>query len=339
MKSILDQIDAFCKVAGILQAPKNMLKQITEWARSIYCGALLPVIDQEIAKLSKKKLFKPTDRIKELFFIRGMCMKYNRPDDTNPQSFFIKLDDTPYFSKLEQMDLEVSHKKVKREPVIQAEFVFNSERAKEIYNGVNWAGLWNGNLFVQKQLIPADKISRDSLLRVLNTISVTVEHELQHLIQEYLKRVKALNEWGGMSPQKTRDTKSVDQFGRKLNDPEKSVDHTLMDVEFYTNLNEVINSFIATVPKFPLRLHKLLFNVWIGRNSIEELEKATAQEFNKEKSMVGRFFGPKSLIDVAPYSLSNIRNARKFFESLQANQFEKYKKAVTELYKAVSQYL
>lgn len=311
MNPIFEQIDYFYKMAAILQAPQYMNKQITQWAYSIYCGAMLPIINKELKTASEEKA-------QELLTIQNICFKYFNPKDSNPQYFPIKLNDIPYFSDLEQLDLEVSFKKALIEPVIKTEFIFNTEKARSIHHE-SWSGLWNGNLLIHHRLLPTKLLTINNLEKMLESIERTVYHELQHLVQEYLQRIKGLKEWGGLPPNKTRDTKQFDHLGNILNQPQKTVEHTLRDVEFYTNLTETIKDFYVVLFKYPTNLRKLLFNVWVGKNSLSELEKADKDIFLETKTYID--------------------NAVHFFDSLKNNQFEKYKKAVAELYKAVDQYL
>ncbi len=337
---LLERIDMFYKMAAILQAPENMVKEITDWAYSVYCGAMLPIIDQEIARLSAKRLqFRFKDRLAELAEVKQVCEQYYRQTDTNPQEFLIKLTDVPYFSKLEQMSLEIAWRKVhKKQPIIKVELVFDPEVAATKHKE-KWEGMWSGtDLLLHQKLMPPDRASKPLLDVVFGRLRGTIRHELQHMVQDYMKRMKALKEWGGLPPGRTRDTKTVDPYGIPLSPgSETPIEHGLRDVEFYTNLADSVGDFKSAAARLPPSTHRALFNTWIDVSSPQDFQKIVLQEINK--SVTQKLFGPKSLVEIMPDVVSHVLTGRRFFVALKTNQFDKYRKAVSEFYKAVQSYL
>lgn len=337
---LLERIDMFYKMAAILQAPENMVRNITSWAYSVYCGAMIPVIDQEIARLSAKRFqFRFKDRLAELAAVREECERYYRPTDTNPQDFLMRLDEVPYFSKLEQMDLEVAWRKVhKKQPAVKVELVLDPEVAATKHEE-KWEGLWSGtDLLLHQKLMPPERISKALLRIILERLRGTIRHELQHMVQDFMKRIKSLKEWGGLPSKRMRDVKTVDPYGRPLSPGgEGSVAHGLRDVEFYTNLADSVDDFKSAAAKLPPNTRRALFNTWIDASSVENFENIVLQEVNK--SITQKLFGPKSLLQLMPDVLSHLLTGRRFFVALKTSQFDKYRKAVSELYKAVQSHL
>jgi hypothetical protein len=320
---LLNKVDSFYRMAAVLQAPKTIVKEMTEWAYSIYCGAMLPIIETRMRELlpEKRKHKKELDR---LAMARAVCMKHYNPDNTNPQYFVLGLEELSYFTPQ-----ELKEKYPDGEPAIEAKFFFDPKEVEAVGRG-NWRGLFNGSIFINYPIMPVKYISDELLGRILAVLSKTVHHEILHMVQLYLKTVKDLQDLGGMPPRKLRE-RAYD-----FTDPSKEeAPHSLQDIEFYTNLNDSVTRFRSVLPKFPATLHKMLFKTWIGQGSLEELERLTMQEYRRDKSLWQKWFGARNLREIMPQDLIYVQTGMDFFGALKAHQPGKYRKAVIEFYKAV----
>ena len=317
-------------MAAMLKAPEEMVKEITAWAQSIYCKTMFPIVEARMQKMLPKR-HKHKEDLKRLAFVRAFCIKRQRSSDENPQYFPLDLYNHPYFTKSE---LEQEHQHY--DNVITATFYFDKTEADKL--STNWRGLFSpdGKLSLYYPIISTQIITAEIMDKVMEILSNAVHHELQHLVQFYMKHIKGLPEIGGLPSKNIRDT-DFDPYGRSKQYQDQM--HGLHDVEFYTVLSNSVSWFRAAMPKFPVSLHRLLFKTWIGEGTVEELERATVQEYHKDKSLLKRLVGARTLKDIMPEILAYLQAARTFFNDLKTQQPGKYKKAVSEFYKAVQSQL
>jgi DNA topoisomerase-1 len=97
---------------------------------------------------------------------------------------------------------------------------------------------------------------------VLYKIETTLKHEVRHVGQDVLRWVKELEEDAGLPSKHIRDV-NVTPYGysKPLN---KNVDHALRDVEFYTDLGDVIRYFIRSNNNTPSKNMREAFLSYIG---------------------------------------------------------------------------
>jgi len=308
--TLISKVDHFYKQAKLLQVPAKLEKQIGDWAVGTYCGALLPN--------------------RNLIFAKAECMKHYSADLTNPQDFIIDLADLHYFTDEDLSKLGLQHS-----ATVRAEFVFDEERAKEVYGECEWTGLWNGNFFIH---VPKpsyiEEITESNIREVVVEIRKAVRHEMQHMVQSYITMLKDLKSKGGLPsaglPAKNIRDEEIDENIIGL------AKYYLQDREFYTLLTDSIEMFKSVVNRFPMSLHKVLFDMWIGRTPYSELEKRFIEEFNKSHSIVPEDQSTEGKLKVLmPQVANSILIGSNLFAHLKRNSPQKYRKAVIEMYKAV----
>lgn len=316
IEALIYRVDAFYKQAALLQVPAKLEKQISDWAVGTYCGSLLRIIDE--ATQTKR----PS---RNLIFAKAECMKHYKANYTNPQDFIIDLDDLHYFGDKDLAKLGIEHS-----ATVRAEFVFNKERAKEIYGEHNWTGLWTGSLYIHvPPPISHEIITQEKIRNIDREIRQAVRHEMQHMVQTYIENLKDLKGRAGLPSKKISD-KDVDERAQGLDQYYKQ------DREFYTLLTDSIERFKMVVGKLPMSLHNLLLDTWIGRTTYAELEKRFMEEFNRSHNTVSEDQSTEGKLRVMmPQVANSILIGSNLFSHLKRNSPQKYRKAVIEMYKAV----
>lgn len=104
-----------------------------------------------------------------------------------------------------------------------------------------------------------------SLPELLQDLTDTAGHELIHMTQQ----IGALSRGGGLAglPPRAVRNKDFDPLGYQWKDPEKGQqEHTLHDIEFYTNLHDILSEYLRISALMPdgLRDHflKLFLGAW-----------------------------------------------------------------------------
>jgi len=108
------------------------------------------------------------------------------------------------------------------------------------------------------------------------------------------------------------------------------------DREFYNLLTDSIERFKMVVNKFPMNLHRMLMDVWIGRASYQELERRFIGEFNRAHNRQSEDDSTEGKLRVMMPQVSNsILIGSNLFHHLKNGSPKKYEKAVSEFFKAV----
>jgi hypothetical protein len=252
-----------------------------------------------------------------------------------------------YFSKEEIAQFELT-----KQIDLQCLFLTSKEKAESYYDKEPFAGLWQSSknrLIVVKELPDINELSyydQNTLTKDLDSIKQIVRHELQHFMQTYIFKIKNLKENGGLPSKKIRN-KDYDPSGYTPKE-EGRLQHSLRDIEFYTDLTDAVDEFKYIVNKFPIRLKKKLFQFVVGNYSYDNF---TTDIFKEMQINNPRSYGTRSEFDISKDSLVKdylslinanfykIESIRGFFQSLKTHQPLKYKKAVTEFYKEVKDLL
>lgn len=128
-------------------------------------------------------------------------------------------------------------------------------------------------------------------------IHQTARHELQHLVQDQIRKLKNMNELGGLPSKKIRNPE-YDLYGNPttINKGKERQDHALRDIEFYTRLSDEVQSFK---------------NRYQYRKDNDKYELA-----KKWTGLIGS-------------------ESSSFFKQLRENAPNKWKKAIKEFFKAI----
>ena len=168
-----------------------------------------------------------------------------------------------------------------------------------------------------------------ALEEVLQTIKTTVRHEVDHAYQTlvgFLTRSDA----GGVEP--ASGHREYSMHGKSLARPnEPRLEHSLRDVEFYTNLADSVVAYKQAINKLPLYLQQQFLRCYIGYDHLSNFTLTNAQQ------EIGNVSGKPPNQNqwngiVLAYGFL-IENSR-FFHELQQYQPAKYQKAVKEFLKA-----
>lgn len=158
-----------------------------------------------------------------------------------------------------------------------------------------------------------------------------LEHEVLHLVQDLIKTIYNLSDYGGLPSKRMRNLDwdsagnkeepegdSKDTLKKDQKDNTKEVekkDYELIDAEFYTLLSDSIKNFND-----------------MTRNMDKESKKELARRFVEEPSLIIDLDQELITDKLTPFQM---RWDNDFFDKLRTNEPEKWKHAVKEFYKAV----
>lgn len=214
----------------------------------------------------------------------------------------------------------------------------NKEGAQKVYSQESWQGLWVNQsiaLFKDrnniKNIIEEFKINK--IEENIEELKKTVRHELQHMIQSYIQVMNKTNVSGGIPSKKIRE-KGVDPHGRDLGAPTQDLKshHALRDIEFFTNLQDCIDSFKQIKNRFPKSMLRGLFRVFINKLDIVWFFRAL-DIYRKNNQPSKTFFAPLEI--EYRTEAEKILQSQSLFRILE-NNIPKYNRAVKEFYKQVS---
>ncbi len=232
---------------------------------------------------------------------------------------------------------------------------FNKEHAKEDTKHLTndgWLGMYNRNeeiIYIMAD-INSVELYVDGFNNFLANIKQTIVHELIHKQQTQLQQKHNLSEIGGLPSNKIRTTflendindkertvKDVDPYGIVTNqllinkmpngnffDPNQifskptRIEHPLRDVEFYTRLNDEVQTFKQKYGNASRKVKEFAFNKTIDNKYPENYDYSTLINL------------PAETADALPSEPSE------FFKTLKEKAPGKYQKAVKEFYKAVN---
>jgi len=180
-----------------------------------------------------------------------------------------------------------------------------------------------------------------------------VRHEVQHVIQDFISKIKKMREDAGLPSRKIRDPKYRPSGMPVKKEPESPeggrIKHELRDVEFYTRISDEVDKFNNSKTHLPVSMHKDLMLAWVAQISYDdfmsiEREKLTEIAYSQFNEDPKKYLSPpvnvkwhlESLISRANKANNILWGGRAFFAELKDHQPEKYKKAVSEFLKAIS---
>lgn len=318
----------FIKESGLLKVPEKTLREVEEWALSVYFNMMhdyyfLPKLKQlgpsDLKPLEKVDIFSETKpnnyyKRKELIELLIECKRFITKKISPNTTFYIK---SPFSDKLFSFG---------------AVFLLEDSPYRK--------GFWNSEEIKYQNDIENDDIFKLGFLTLLfdakidypydidkieikaNEIKITVRHELQHMMQTLIKC-----EHGQINSDKVQLGKNI----RETNFDNENLTHYHRDVEFYTDLNDSIELFKSIIVKIPLFLHQFYFDSWIAIFSVNSFwQKLESPEvkmfFRKQRITLERKFS---------FYEKELKQNGSMFESWKLHEPEKYKKAVKEFYKEV----
>src|SRR5271166_1087528 len=292
-------IDCFYKSAALFEVPQASLAEAQRDVLKVFCSIAFTkaLIEEQMVKKKddndESVSFGERLRIKNFKEVKAICktygaeasLKYLKSATTITATFHVSKSgndkSSKYFKQKEDLILEI--------PMI---VVVNPTHQKAISKFVgmdqNWDGLWNGrdeNIFLYVDPIKMDRVigNVDDFLVSLNSMRNTVRHELQHAAQIASQRYGGLPESAGL-PSKNIRHKGYDVSGwaQTKENAQEHLEHSFIDVEFYTDLTDSVQNF---------KLHLAQYN------------KILAQSNMYVNSVVSKFHHPEfrdSMIQLAP---------------------------------------
>lgn len=107
-------------------------------------------------------------------------------------------------------------------------------------------------------------------------VKTTVEHELIHMVQQIGNYVKNLRgNQTGLPPANVRH-RDYDPYGFQREDTERGGtkrEHSLHDIEFYTNLHDAINEYKSLTAHLPANSHDEFFRIFTGSERVGDVKK------------------------------------------------------------------
>jgi len=331
----------FAKKAGLLKVPEKTLREVEEWALSVYftrmCNSyFLPKL-KEFGLLDSKEntdifSFKSNNyyQRKELEEVLLECKRFITKKISANTTFYIK---SPFSDKLfsfgavfllEDSPLRKGYwnnQEIKYQNNIEDDDIFK----------LGFLTLWFGEKDIGYPY-EATKIETKA-----NEIKRTVRHELQHMMQTLIKC-----EHGQIysdQVQLGRNIRETNFDVEKTNLPHELI-HSHMDVEFYTDLNDSVDEFKSAIINLPKIIHRLYFNAWVDQINIEDffiqVEKLQAKIVGVGKK---RLLNKKEFLFYFSEEHILLKNNNNIFWSWKEHEPEKYKKAVKIFYNEVQDLL
>ena len=179
-----------------------------------------------------------------------------------------------------------------------------------------WLGQWDSSTMRMRVTTPLiSPVNVSHFVKDLDLIEETLEHEMRHLAQTYLSWGKGMpDQSAGMPPQSVRPSKpETDALPRDTLYPDRP-QHALDDVEFYSRLGDDVRTFLGVIRKYPQSSWRWALREWVGIPQPVWLDQLGRQNIP-----------------------SSVHLFSDFFRSLKKYEPKKWKKAVLEFTKLVSQ--
>ena len=127
-----------------------------------------------------------------------------------------------------------------------------------------------------------------------------------------------------------------DPYGQTFNNPRigpraPRQEHSLRDIEFFTDLGDKIAEFKETVSQVPRKLHRAFFHTFTGQSTPSEFNRHSHDVLHQE---MGMRYGI-DMEALQPWTMRTLREGHYFFDLLKRTNEPKYRKAVNEFYKEV----
>lgn len=323
--NIIETSNNFLIFAALLKAPESMVKEISDWAISLYIKDCYDKTVQIINEKSEQYNYKYINHLK---IQKGIFKKYIKPNLQNPKTFSIDLSNLPF----SEVDLNLI-KSIGLD-TISVTFLNKKSEAKK-YHNEGFSGLWQApkTMIIVKE-IPEDLYTPQIEQDIID-IKNTVRHELQHLVQSYLHYGKAINEIGGLPSRKIRDKEYNPHGYSTTQQSQQRVEHEKQDIEFYTDLTDSIEAFKENSRKIPKPLHKKFFLLWIGQKDLLDFKNDFVTYI---KSLKLDTASSMNMINSLRSTIYNVDFYNSIFTSLHDDPAQKlkYEKAVKEAYKELS---
>jgi len=330
------------RTAALIKVPEHSLKEAQDWAIASYCKALARELGSFVGIPGfQEEPF--ASRLRELII---QCNAHARDNPiSHVEVFSIPVSEMPYAQS----------------------FVWAPEVARIYYHVAfydepqagKWSGQWNENIgrlgktgLMIGRIFVARDVNKDADMMVrqirngkspiayltpyIAHVQQTVRHEIQHLIQSFIRRAKGLLEMSGLPNRKMRTQEHYDEHGHPTSSQSEGTiqQHQLTDIEFYTDLSDSIDSYKHIIKYVPSQMRRWFMKAWVGfynpptKRTDEVLSSAIAKA-------TGRTPNP-SQIQSLNAALSHIDSYGRFFRELRQFAPAKYQKAVKEFYKSVN---
>lgn len=338
---LLKYSSIFLKEAGLLKVPEKTLREVEEWALSVYFARMhdhyfLPKLKElgppdpeentDIFSMKSNNYYKR----KELKEVLLECKRFITKKISANTTFYIK---SPFSDRLFSFGAVFL---LEDSPLRKG--YWNNQEIK--YQGdiedndsfkLGFLTLWFGEKDIGYPY-EATKIEPKA-----NEIKRTVRHELQHMMQTLIKC-----EHGQIYSDQVQLGKNIRETNfdiEKTNLPQKLI-HPHRDVEFYTDLNDSIDEFKSAIIKLPKITHQLYFNTWIDQINVEDF---FVQIENLKAKIVGpgkkRLLNKKEFLFYFPEEHILLKDNNNIFWSWKEHEPEKYKKAAKIFYNEVQDLL
>ncbi len=333
------------KRAGIFEPPTKLLNNIFKWAREQFCAVALykterllrlhtdevEEFNEDTGKFENYKVDRSVENV-ELNLIRKKCLEYtNGPaavKDETTRIFDVDFTDWKYIK---------DSKAPKNFSIMKKNILVSLYFLKA---PIDRAGDWQDSSSTMRIfLVMKDITTLSGLEHRLRLLYQTIYHELQHMGQNYLqikntRKYKAITKedpypyedppkfQAGLPSQSIQnkvvwhDPKSVTSLPK---DEQGELHHGLRDIEFYTDLNDEIETLKRLIIKYPKNIRMELVKSFINKNYTPKLQDKVPYLDREEI-----------------WRLTNtVSFHSNFFENLLKYEPGKYQKAVKELFKKI----
>lgn len=315
--SLLNSISLqFVKLAGLLDYPKKLYKEILQWAT------------YEIARRLQHYLLQypgSADNYDESVSFLKKIQRTHKPNYNVP---FGTKDHAEHIFVFYEQDIKKLQEKLKTYNSIENDkvrvFIYFYE---DLDNKIS--GLYEQNVpHMIKVGIRFGDFSPESLRDFFQELSEIILHEIQHLWQACGDELLSQFNTYGNPPRKNRSNKYIepipfdDKEDKKILSElsESNPDYVLNDIEFYPYLTESIKHFQD-----------------VSRYESDDWLKQHARYWVRDGDVPGQLSYPELIYGA--YGYDEYQNALHsycdFFTKLKEKDFGKWKKAVKEFYKAV----
>jgi hypothetical protein len=330
--------NSFYKAAGLFQAPPAMVARFQKDVVDLYASAVMYRVKYRALQFRRdnpeysKARQNVIDNFRNLFIA---AKKYTsiapRPPKYFSKLYNINLDGWKYFKPELKTLFNQWINEGLYDPQIKLRVIFKNYKHAGEYDNVEHSI----SIFIQNDYLHPNSV--EHFYRLKMELEKTVRHELEHFSQFLLgnllsknSRPKA-NERGDVAglPSSKLRTKQYDFLGSPVSslgpDGINELQHSEIDIEFYTDLHDSIKTFMFHIPHILKGTRLEFLKCWVGEpNNFKNLSQEKINNLGISKNYQISYMG----------YVDSVNKVHSPFDVLKNNS-GKWKKAVKVFYDAV----
>jgi len=234
--------------------------------------------------------------IVEMKRLIAFCNARIKPEYTAGQQFIFPLSTVLQTDKITTAIKDIE---------IDAVFASNQMDQDAIYDRESWRGLWTEDMGYQNRLgerktlhigrlaigrVVANDLNTimttysaskfEALENILNTIRETVRHETEHMLQTFIGFITGSR--AGLPSNRIRERQYGEYGFNPANQQNQMLEHSLRDIEFYTNLGDSVSAYKRVIGSVPLYLRDSFLRSWIALDPMLQANRTIIMMTNRE---------------------------------------------------------